>query len=106
MRIGQLDCLIELHRYVPPEGSWKSDATYQFVASFWAARKSLRADERYSPDVKQRYADVALRFTTYWRDDVSILDRLKDEDGKFWDIRSIGEVGYHEFTEIDATLIN
>ncbi|MEZ5782346.1 MAG: hypothetical protein R3D70_12105 [Rhizobiaceae bacterium] len=36
---------------------------------------------------------------------LEILDRLKDEEGRFWDVKAITEIGYGQGVEIDARLI-
>lgn len=103
MRIGQMDRLMAIYKYVAPVGTGENE-TYRFSRKEWMARKSLRADEKYSSDAKQRYADVAERFTAWPIDDLQIVDLLKDERGQWWDIRAIVEIGYNEGIEIDATL--
>lgn len=98
-----MDRLMTVYKYRAPLQSGHA-ATYVAQQEHWMARQSLRADERFSADAKQRYADVAQRFTSYPIDGLEITDLLKDESGQFWDIRAIVEIGYGEAVEIDVTL--
>lgn len=104
MRLGQMDRLMEVHKYVPPANS-KQKATYAYQLSEWMGKKMQRADEPYLSDDKQRTEAVVARFTAYPIDGLEILDRLKDEEGRFWDVKAITEIGYGQGVEIDARLI-
>lgn len=108
MRIGSMDRLIRVYRYTEPmDGNeWPApEPTYRCRISEWMAVKPLRADEKFSANTSQRYADVVVRFTSYWIDGLTVLDVLKDEDGRWYDIQSVVEVGYREAMEIDAKVI-
>lgn len=101
--IGQMDRLITVYKYQAPTTAG-TEATYRKSRPHWMGRKPLRADEKYSAEANQRYADVAVRFTSHPIKGLSLLDVLKDEQGQFWDVRAIMEIGYNKAIEIDATL--
>jgi hypothetical protein len=104
-----MDRLICVYRYAEPaedDDTWPAPKpTYRYRRSEWMAVKPLRADEKFSSNTAQRYADVVVRFTAWWIDGLTVLDILKDEDGRWYDIQAVVEVGYREAMEIDAKLI-
>lgn len=105
MRLGQMDRLMAVYKYHAPISGGHSP-TYSFQRREWMAVKPLRADEKYSAEASQRYADVALRYTSHPIDGLAVLDILKDEQGRYWDVRAVVEIGYGAGLEIDCTLLS
>lgn len=103
MRLGQMDRLVEIWKYQAPISAGHNP-TYALQADEWMSKKPLRADEKFSAQASQRYVDVAARFTAYPIDGLETTDLLKDESGRWWDIKAIVEIGYGEGVEIDAVM--
>lgn len=98
-----MDRLMSVFKYIAPISGGHTP-TYSHQADEWMALKPLRASEKFSPEASQRYADVAVKFTSWPIDDLDIVDLLRDERGQWWDIRAITEIGYAEGIEIECTL--
>jgi hypothetical protein len=105
MRLGQMDRLMAVYKYHAPISGGHSP-TYSFNRREWMAVKPLRADEKYSAEARQRYADVAVRYTAHPVEGLAVLDILKDEQGRYWDVRAVVEIGYGAGLEIDCTLLS
>jgi hypothetical protein len=103
IRFGQMDRLVEIHKYVKPTSSLNTD-NYSYSRSDWMNKKPLTADERFSTDVSQRYSYVLVRFTAYWIQDLAVTDILYS-DGQWFDIKAITEIGYREAMQIDGQII-
>ncbi|MER8393729.1 phage head closure protein [Mesorhizobium sp. M1340] len=103
MRIGNMNRRLVILRRVQtgtdtlnaPVSEWQ---TWRTV---WAEKISKKEDERFSDDLRQRYAVRLVIFRIRYLADISEVDRVECE-GVTYDIKGLRELGFREGTEISA----
>jgi SPP1 family predicted phage head-tail adaptor len=100
MRAGELDRKIVIEAATATRDAYGAETlTWATFVEVWAKKRDLRGDEYFT--AQQMTAKVDAIFTIYWLDGLLETMRIL-YDGKYWDIRSINELGRREGQEIYA----
>lgn len=103
MRIGNMNRRLAILRRVQTGTDTLNAPVFEWQTwrTVWAERISKKEDERFSDDLRQRYAVHRVIFRTRYLADISEVDRLECE-GVTYDIKGLRELGFREGTEISA----
>ena len=101
MRAGKLDRKITIQeKSVTTSARGEPIETWTDVATVWAQARPNRGSERFG--VMQTLGSAVTTFTMRWRDDVTVLNRVRYDD-KIWNILDVREIGRQVGIEIDCT---
>jgi SPP1 family predicted phage head-tail adaptor len=106
-RAGQLDRRVELRHLVlgtqDTNGTYP-DATHTAYATVWARKEEVSGREYFSAQAKQ--AELTVRFTIRYRDDVLATDRLTCEGRDYELTMPPSEGGRRETLTLFARVVN
>ncbi|TIN78346.1 phage head closure protein [Mesorhizobium sp.] len=103
MRIGKMNRRLAILRRVQTGTDTLNAPVFEWQTwrTVWAEKISKKEDERFSDDLRQRYAVQRVTFRTHYLAEISEVDRVECE-GVTFDIKGLRELGYREGIEITA----
>jgi len=98
MRAGRLDRLVTIRQVTTAQDTYGQPIeTWTDLDTVWAHRQELRGAEAWQ--ARQVVATVNSKYIIRWRNDVTVLHRLKDGDTEY-DIHHVGELGRRDGLEL------